>query len=254
MRKFSPLEKEILEKLINSKALNEQGLLLCSKFLKDNYVGEQFELSLMVNSKEREVFITIPFKKYNYEKFLREKIIFVITFFNLIDELKSERKIYLVGDRIDDVILGLQFDKKISLAEDINNIICDSFFKLIAITEELRELVMNNFKSLEEIHHLQNIEIANQSLKEAQKSVALAEESLKESKKSVKKANYTIFTSVILALIGLFSSFYIANKQTENEIKIDRNQYESVINKADTLSKLLKNIVPLSSFFPIPKD
>jgi hypothetical protein len=242
MRKFSSLEKEILEKLVNSRALNEQGLLLCSKFLEDNYVGQAFELSLMVSSTKRKVFIVIPSNKSNYEEFQREKLIFIITFFNLIEELKAERKIYLIGDGRGDVILGPQFDNKITLAQDIDNIICDSFFKLITVTEELRELVRNNFQSLDEIHHIQNIEIANQSLKEAKQSVVLSEESLKESKRSVRKASYTIYTSVILALISMFSAFYIANKQAENEIKIDKNQYENVISKVDSLSKLLENM------------
>jgi len=242
MRKYSSLEKEILEKLINSKALNEQGLLLCSKFLEDNYIGEDFKLSLMVGCTLKKVFIVIPSEEFKDEKFRREKVIFIIAFFNLIEELKMERKIYLIGDGTGDVILGPQFDNKISLSQDLDNIICNSFFKLIAITEDLKEFVKNNFQSVEEIQHIQNIEIANLALNEAKQSVLIATESLKESKSSVRKANYTIFISVILALISIFSSFHIANKQAGSMIKIDISQYDNAISKVDSLSQSLKSI------------
>lgn len=199
MRKFNLLEKEIIEKLVNSPALNEQGLILCSKFLEDNYVGERFDMSLAVKCSEKKVLMLLP-KKENFERFRREKIIFVITFFNLIKDLQNERQIYLIGDNDKEGLLGPQFSEKISFAKDLDEIICDSFFKLIAVSQDLVEYVKNDFKTGEEIRHNETLRISK----------------------------IGIWVAIIIGLSGIILSICL-DRTSDNTVKLDKKQFNTLI-------------------------
>jgi len=208
MRKFNSLEREIIEKLVNSPALNEQGLILCSKFLEDNYIGEQFDMSLAVKCIDKKVLMLLP-KKENFEKLQREKIIFVITFFNLIKDLQEERKIYLIGDNDKEGLLGPQFSEKISFTKDLDEIVCDTFFKLIAVSQDLVEYVKNGFKTDEEIRH----------------------------NKTLRISKIGIWVAIFIGLSGILLSIYL-DKTSDNTIRIDAKQFNTLI---ETQEKVIKN-------------
>lgn len=200
MRKLNSLEKQIVDKLVNSYALKEQGLYLCSKFLEDNYIGKDFEMSLAVKCKDKKVLMLIPKKETNFEDFRREKIVFIITFFNLIKDLQDERKIYLIGDNDKEGLLGPEFSEKISFAPDLDAIICDTFFKFIAVSQDLIEYVKNDFKTDEEIRHNQTLKISK----------------------------IGIWIAIFIGLSSILLSVYLDNKD-DNTVKLDSVQFENLI-------------------------
>ncbi|MBN1187522.1 MAG: hypothetical protein JXB49_34920 [Bacteroidales bacterium] len=213
MRKFNLLEKEIIEKLVNSPALNEQGLILCSKFLEDNYIGERFDMSLAVECIEKKVLMLLP-KKENFEELQRAKIIFVITFFNLIKDLQNERQIYLIGDNDKEGLLGPQFSEKISFAKDLDEIICDSFFKLIAVSQDLVEYVKNDFKTDEEIRH-------NETLRISKIGIGVA---------------------IIIGLSSIILCIY-SDKISDNTVKLDTKQFNTLIKYQDSIGNNMINFL-----------
>jgi len=204
MRKLNLLEKEIVDKLVNSAALKKQGLYLCSKFLEDNYVGEKFEMSLAVKCKDKKVLMLIPKKETNFEDIQRGKVIFIITFFNLIKDLQDARKIYLIGDNDKEGLLGPEFSEKISFAPDLDSIICDTFFKLIAVSQDLIEFANNGFRTDEEIRHNQTLKISRLG----------------------------IWIAILLGLSSIILSLYLDNK-SDNTIRIESTQFENVIQHQD---------------------
>lgn len=199
MRKFNSLERDIIEKLVKSPALNEQGLILCSTFLEDNYVGEQHDMSLAVKCIEKKVLMLLP-KKENFEKLRREKIIFVITFFNLIKDLQEERKIYLIGDNDKEGLLGPQYSEKISFSIDLDKVICDTFFKLIAVSQDLVDYVKKGFKTDEEIRHNETLQISK----------------------------IGIWVAIFIGLSGILLSIYLG-KYSDNTARLDTTQFNSMI-------------------------
>jgi hypothetical protein len=212
MRKFNSLEREIIEKLVNSPALNEQGLVLCSKFLGDNYIGKDYNISLAVKCKDKKVLMLLP-RKDNFEKLQREKVIFVITFFSLIKELQDERKIYLVGAIDEEGLLGPEFSEKISFAKDLDKIICDTFFKLITVSQDLVEYVKNDFKTDEEIRHNETLVISKVG----------------------------ILAAILIGLSGIILSLYMENT-SHNTTKLDTNQFNYLIETQDKVIQSQTNI------------
>jgi|GEM_PF-2235414 len=87
----------------------------------------------------------------------------------------------------------------------------------------------------DDLHHLENMDIAQKSLEEAKQSVKISGRSLEEAKKSIKIATFSIWVSVGLALLGIAFSLYISNKQT-NVIKINSKQFDSLLNKIDKVN------------------
>jgi hypothetical protein len=51
-------------------------------------------------------------------------------------------------------MLGAQLEELIALSPDINNLICDNFFKFILLSEELIEYARRDFLTKESIRHL----------------------------------------------------------------------------------------------------
>lgn len=252
MRKLSSLEKEILDKLINSPALKEQGLILCAKFLEDNYIGKDFEMSLLVKCSTKQVFMSIPKKKQDFDEFQRKKTIFIITFFNLIKDLQDGRRLYLIGDDDKEGILGPEFEVKVNFAPDLNSIICDTFFKLIYVSEDLIDFVKNDFQTVDELQHKENLKVASSSLEEARKSVTLSEKSLHQARQSVSRATIAIWVSVLLALISISSAFYISNLQAKNETKLNNKQFIELTNKLDSVTKNLEKVKQEIGFSKMP--
>jgi len=135
-------------------------MCLCSHFLEEYYIGESFEMSLAVKSKENKVLMLLPNKEGNFENFKRQKIMFIITFFTLINDLQERRKIYMIGDSDNEGLLGPSYSEKISFTPDLDSLISNTFFKFIMVTQDLVEFVERGFKADEEIRHVQTIRIS----------------------------------------------------------------------------------------------
>src|SRR5690606_16477092 len=136
----------------------------------------------------------------NFGDFKRGKIIFIITFFNLIKDLQDARKIYLIGDNDKEGLLGPKFSEQISFTPDLDKIICDSFFKLIAVSQDLIDYVSNGFKTDEEIRHNQTLEISR----------------------------IGIMVAIFIGISSIVLSLFLNNK-ADNTLKLDPIQYDDLI-------------------------
>lgn len=107
---------------------------------------------------------------------------------------------------------------------------------------ELIEYVKNDFKSLEQIRHEENLKESEKNLVIAKQSLDKSDTGLELSRLSIKKATLAIFISIALGLISIFSSFYFAHKQSDNEIKIDQKQFELMRNKIELIETNIDSI------------
>jgi len=221
MRKLNSLEKGIVQKLVDYEHIKDQGMFLCAKFLEEYYIGNDYNLSLAVSCKENKVMMLIPKRESDFENFKRKKIIFIVTFFNLLKDLEKEGKICLIGDNDKEGLLGPEFSEKVSFAPDIDKIICDIFFKMIVVSQDLIELVNNKFLTDEQLRHNQTLLISKIGIIVA---VALG------------------IISFVFSVIGLEDS-----NSSSNSVKIDSNQFQQYLNKQNHLIQNQHCIIHLIS-------
>jgi len=113
---------------------------------------------------------------------------------------------------------------------------------IVLIGNTLKEYVANDFKTQEQLQHEENIRIAERNIEIANHSLDKAEIGLTQSKKSIKRATGAIFVSIILGLISIGASFYIANQQAKNETKINSEQFDQLRKQFNLLTKDLTSI------------
>lgn len=203
MRKFNLLEKEILVKLVNSDVLKEQGLIQCLKFLEDNYVGHNFDTSIMF-VKGKAIIISTK------NKDPKSKMLFFITFFNLLKDLQDMRSIYIFGDNTtNDSCLGNQHNESaMKLPLDICPYAYDTLAKYILVSDDIKDLVENNFKTVEDRRHRKEIKIARGSL---------------------------VITFIAL-LFSFISPFVFSTKIEQNQIDSIRTDLRQIDSSIDKLS------------------
>jgi len=63
-------------------------------------------------------------------------------------------KLSIIESEKKEGMLGAQLEELIALSPDINNLICDNFFKFILLSEELIEYARRDFLTKESIRHL----------------------------------------------------------------------------------------------------
>jgi len=144
------------------------------------------------------------------------------------------------------------------------------FNKEIYPTQTLIDYYNNDYKSDEEIKHIQNLKVAEdslietrnglqisiESLEEARKGLKISEDSLKESKKSIdlasdalidsqknlKIAKIALYSALILGIIGTFGSagevYYAWVSSKNTDTKIDSMQFQSITKQLDKLNEI----------------
>jgi len=162
MRKLNDLEKNILYKMINYSYLKEEGLFLNAKFLEDNYINNKSKVSLIIKKSEQKVIIRTSQKNENYKKFCQNKILFIITYFNLLNDLVNEGKILLIGDDInqDNTMLGEIYDGFVELPKEVFKNVEKTFLKYVIINQDLIEFVKNKYLEKEELQNKKNNSIS----------------------------------------------------------------------------------------------
>jgi hypothetical protein len=115
---------------------------------------------------------------------------------------------------------------------EIKNLLFNYSFKTIVIGQTLIDYVSNGFKTEEQLRHEANLKIA-------EKNLTIANASLKAAEISVKRATYAIIVSIILGIISIGSSFYISNKQSKCETKMDKTQFNSLNNGIVSIDSIL---------------
>jgi hypothetical protein len=162
MRKLNTLEKNILKKIVEYKPMLEDGMFVCNGFLGDNYIGKKYGASLAV-SKSKEQFVLFLSKKQNEnEKLRRQKIMFIITFFKLIDYLDKNGFIETLDSdsKNEEGMLGLQSEHMITFSRGLNEIVFNSFFKFIIVSQDLIDIIDNDFQTDERLLSIKNLKIS----------------------------------------------------------------------------------------------
>lgn len=125
---------------------------------------------------------------------------------------------------------------------DIKRLLIDYSHRTIVVGQTVIDYVKNNYQTLEQIRHTENIHIAEQNLKVANESIDKAEIGITQSKKSIKTATWAIIISIILGLISIWTSFYLAEKQSETPITIEKTQYESIKQDIKSIDSTIQNM------------
>ena len=141
----------------------------------------------------------------------------------------------------------------------IFDILKDSFYSKVFVSQELHDLVSNDFRTyediqLEEARKQTNIaneslkeaskqtNIANESLAEAQKQRELANESLGEAQKQTKSAKCQTWLSigaVILSFCAIIASIFVPRCTSST---LDQKQFDTIQMKQDEVIKTLNEV------------
>jgi|GEM_PF-5449855 len=159
MRKFNLLEKEFISKMVDHPMLINDGVLRTSVFLDSTYVGPNHKISLLFSAQKKMVIVSFP-KEGNESN---QALILIMTFFLLLRDLEKEGLLCCTGDSsFLNSALGTQYNtgKNVSLSSDLIPIANKYFDNILLISEDLKDLVKNDFKSREEIKYKQTMVLA----------------------------------------------------------------------------------------------
>ncbi len=261
MRKFNEREKEIIKylSLIDENTQKNFGFYLQEIFFK-----EDKDKALYINIEEKKALLFLKKEKFDDVKQRNRESFYFLEALNLIHYLRNERLItiipssnsklkrtyfvspYLTSDGLskevefingkrmilydkdsqikenDEIVyLGIHFD------EPIYSILETSILGMTFISEELKQLVQNNFETDEEIRFKETLETERKHF----------ELSLKTANYQFRKTQIISWISIGIAIIlGLWG---ILNRQTST-VKIDESQYKQVIQQVDELKDQLK--------------
>jgi hypothetical protein len=167
MRMLNQTEKEIIAKMTDYYAYKEEGLFVCSKFLEDNYINDKTKTGLFIDKNAKKIIITEPNTDTKFDK--QNKIIFLITFFNLLQDLIADGKIIVFGDNIqfpsnNKLLLGKQYDSGIEFSSEMFNLVDNFFSKFILINNDLLFIRRKHFNDIEGIRYKRNFKITIISL------------------------------------------------------------------------------------------
>lgn len=157
-RAYSDTEKKIITAIVNDPSRNEEGMVLIARFIDDHFIGPKWGISVIIQRKPvRKVMLSIPEKD---KITLQKKTIFTLTLFYLLQDLQEQGLLTLIGDsESENQQLGSQFKdgQTIDLPEPVAGIITDSLTKFAFASENLTQLVANDFKSPEQRRHQQTM-------------------------------------------------------------------------------------------------
>jgi len=213
MRTLNDLEKKVLKVLVSNHHYSDQGLVQMATVV-DHFLGPKHGISVMVNLDDNQVAMSIP---ENDIEMLRSKFLTVITVFNILKYLTDEGLIVIVGEPQNRIALGNQYKEGQTsfIPDPISKYIADNLTKYVLVTEELKNIVLSNYRDAEHIRHQQTVYI----------SVA------------------ALIVSILLGLYGVYnglSTDKALDKRFEQLIdngNKNTNKIESVINsfQADTI-------------------
>lgn len=159
MRKLNDLEKKVLDVLVKHPHRLDQGLVQMATVVDDYFIGPKHGISVLVGSTNSEVVMSIP--ESNVEM-LRLKFLTVITVFNILKYLTDEGLILVVGEQQNSIGLGIQYNagQTSFIPSPISDYIAENLTKYVLVTEELKNIVISNYRDVEQIRHQQTVYIS----------------------------------------------------------------------------------------------
>lgn len=153
MRRFSKEEQNILMQLVESNILKSEGMVLLDIFLEKNFFSHDYSKSILVDPNTKKAFLSIDSLDKDE---CRKEIVEVTRLVNLLINIEKLGFVSFIGreNQIKNAI-GNQYHNgtTIGLAPPLSTFLYTKIGNFMLPSEELKELVNNNFKSAEEIHH-----------------------------------------------------------------------------------------------------
>lgn len=257
MRTLDQDEKQILTEIVQS---HRQGQLTCLANLVDRYLVDK-DIYIDFTKKtakvrfDQQVFLN----NNNLPDIARETSWILMKFVNLLKYFQNQDYLYLWNEtqnnqqnRYGKLEVGHADISHAVNDAQVEELLVDYSFRTIIVGQTLVDYVANDYKTTEELQHEENISVAQASLEEARQSVVLSRESLQKARTSVSRATVAIWISVLIAFASITTSFYIANKQADNEIKIESGQFDKLTNEFDQLEESITTVKDDLDKFELP--
>lgn len=164
----------------------------------------------------------------------------MVRYYNLLKDFERQNMLFLYQEspiqnnsRFGRLVDGNQHISSNLNDPDIIKLILEYTRKTIVINQSLLDYVNNDFKTQEDIKHIQGISLSEENLKIANESLIIAG-------KSLKKANITIILTLLIFIIGTIVNVCVAFKDSP-PIKIDSIQLNEIKSNQKEIIKALKN-------------
>lgn len=156
----------------------------------------------------------------------------MVRYYNLLKDLEKQNMLFMYQEspiqrdsRFGRLVNGNQYFSSNINDPDIVKLILEYTRKTIVINQSLIDYVDNDFKTQDDIKHIQ--------------SISLSEANLKIANKSLQKANITIVLTLLIFIFGTIVNVSIAFKDSA-PIKIDSSQLTEIKNNQKEMIKTLK--------------
>lgn len=217
MRNLNDLEKQVLKALVNHPHCSEQGLVQMTAVLNDHFIGPALGISVIVANKQ--IVMSIPEKD---KEALRNKFLIVITVFNVLKYLTEEGLIVVLGDKQQEIGLGVQYSGGItsSIPNPIADYVEENLAKYVLVTEELRNIVSSKYRDAEHIRHYQIVIISI----------------------------VAVCISFFLGLYGAYSSYTTSkelNRHVESLVISEKENTSNIVSAVDSLQSVSVDYISL---------
>ncbi|HCG8744542.1 TPA: hypothetical protein NJ565_004597 [Vibrio parahaemolyticus] len=157
MRKLSCEERKYIHRILHSPSIKEEGAILFNKLLEDLFVNENNNVRMAFSTDKNWVGFSVDGDKPEFQS----KLINLIVFINLIRELNENGYLIVVESAAKgDFSNGAPYRHSANLSLSLSTFLLSNFNSLLVVTDKLRELHENNYKSIEEVRHSQAMDLA----------------------------------------------------------------------------------------------
>jgi len=161
MKKFTLLEKQLLQEIISSEMYHAQGVIRPSVFLDEYHVGPDHDLSILFGPDCHKVMVSYPKRDSNETA----PLLLIVTFVHLLKRLEHDGLIYWVSEPLEKTVnkaQGSQYTdgNNILLPSSIGGYLQDQFTNIFTPTEDLLDLVKNNFTTPDERRFLWTLRVS----------------------------------------------------------------------------------------------
>lgn len=238
MRTLSEAEKNFTQELIRISSISYNVFLsnVVDKELVNIDVYLDYQNNAIEYRFDKGMYDSNPNEFMNFTRDFSWKM---VRYYNLLKDFEKQNMLFLYQEspiqnnsRFGRLAIGNQHISSNLNDPDIIKLILEYTRKTIVINQSLLDYVNNDFKTQDDIKHIQSISLSEENLKIANESLIIAGESLK-------KANITIIVTLLIFIIGTIVNVCIAFKDS-TPIKIDSTQLTEIKNNQKEIIKALK--------------
>ncbi|EGR1403014.1 hypothetical protein D8X75_18535, partial [Vibrio cholerae] len=164
MRTFSKEEKAILSKLVKSKTLRDEGMILLDLFLENEFFGHNSNKSILADPTAGKTYVSVDSLD---KEVCRNGLIETVTLIQLLTELEENGYVSFVGStNSNKIAIGNQHSNgtTVELPSSLSQFVNTTLGNFILPSASLKELVDNKFKSEDQRRHCQAMWVASIAL------------------------------------------------------------------------------------------